>query len=217
MPTRLLLLSGLLMTPLLAVADMTLSIRPVGDDLQFRLQGSINTSVFAAGPGEIGGRPGSSFTHGAYTVSGTGGLSGSGVRSTISSSSRQVDLYYFSGDDGLSPFGSIPLRVGSQSFTLSPPFWFGYSDGTQFSGPPNSIRDSIYLPDEYVSGSFIDLLFRQPNRDLSRYYLEQGDYWGVRFSNGAGGQQAITFQVIPEPGASTLLTLAALVPLSRRR
>jgi hypothetical protein len=217
MPTRLLLLSGLLMTPLLAVADMTLTIRPIGDDLQFRLFGSINTSVFASGPLNTGGSPGNSFTHGAFTVSGTGGLSGSSIDSRISSSTRQVDLYYFADDSSLSPFGSIPLRVGSQGFTLSPPFRFGYSDGTQFSGPPNSIRDSVYLPDEYVSGSFIDLLFLQPNRDLSRYYLEQGDYWGVRFSNGAGGQQAIIFQVIPEPGAATLLTLATLVAMSRRR
>lgn len=206
-----------LVLPQTADADMTLTIKPVGDDLLFRLRGTIDTSVFSIGPLTIGGRPGNSFTHGYSAVSGTGGLSGISADSTISSSTSQVDLYFFSDDKALMPFGELPARIGSQRFTVSPPFWFGYRDGTQSSGLPGHLKDAILLPYQYDSGSFVDLLFTQPNTDLSRYYIEQGYYWGVTFADGTGSRQSVTFHVVPEPTTDALALTAVCLAIGRWR
>ena len=180
----------LLMAPAAASADMLLTISELGNDVLFELTGSIDTSVFALGPGNASGAGASFFSYFDSGVSTTGTVESARIRS----GSVPGDNYFFADDVSLTPFGVIP---GSGAVTLSgdPLFWYGFNDHTPTPGITGNFEDVVILPDGYVSGTTINLSYIEPNTTLADLGLVNGDFWGVDFTDGMGGTQSAGFQV----------------------
>lgn len=191
-----------------ANADMILTIREVGDDLEFNLRGSIDTSVFSSvgfASSQASGFARSEMTN----VYGSDGAMGTGTHTQLNSPTSNGYTYWLPDDMAMMPLGSFPIYSRVTRLRRASPFWFGYSDLAQSLGPPNTIVDRVVLPAGYESGSTVNLSFLEPNKDFSSLKIIPGDFWGVSFTDGKGGTQSVLFHALPEP-ASLIILLAAL-------
>jgi|GEM_PF-2980425 len=187
-----------------ATADMILSIREVGNDLSFNLQGSIDTSALPRGPGfaSYNGSSGGAYGHGGFS---------DGASTALSTTQSIGDVYSFNDDQGLTRVGSWPTySVPAHSVLLSQSIWYGFTDATRLLS--SSITDWVIVPDGYVSGDYLDISFVEPNRSFRSLFLTPGNLWGVSFDNGAGGVQSMLFHAVPvpEPSSALLLTLGSV-------
>jgi hypothetical protein len=200
-----------------ARADMTLFLREVGNDVAMHLEGSIDTSVFNLGPGDARFDGPGSFTHSPFQIATSGGARGVGNETSVISGAVHGDRYWFVNDAAMTTVGTTPpLEPGSTNLSPAPPFWFGFFDVTQTSGTPGAIQDSVLLPDGYASNEHISLDYVARSESFATLGIARGDRWGVSFTGGAGGTQAIIFHAVTEPSTLGLPLLAGLA-LARRR
>jgi hypothetical protein len=68
----------------------------------------------------------------------------------------------------------------------------------------------VHLPDGYASNTHISLDYIALNESFATLGIARGDRWGVAFTGGAGGTQAIIFHAVPEPSTLGLALLAGL-------
>ena len=186
-----------------ARGDMTLFLREVSDGVAMHLRGSIDTSAFISSAGSASYSGTGSYSHGQLQMAATGGALGVVVKTSVISGAVDGDYFSLNNDHSITRIGTAPpLRVGSPSLSPAPPFWFGFSDTTQTSGPSGVFRDSVYLPDGYVSNEFVKFDYVARRRTLAALGLSLGDRWGVSFPSG-GRTESMIFYVVPEP--STLV------------
>lgn len=190
-----------------ASADMQLTISEVGNDVVFKLQGSIDTSVFPISGTASGGS--------LFLFSPTGTSTSGTSESGLISSSMAGQNYLAPNDIFFTPVGTVPSPTTITTLSNDPLFWYGFTDHTPSAGVVGAFDDNIQLPAGYVSGQTITLCSTEPATNLAALGLTQGDFWGVEFEDGTGGTQSLTFEVVPEP--SSLVLLLGCVVLCLRR
>ena len=136
-------------------------------------------------------------------------------RSRMFSETAFSDNYFSNGNSALfTQFGTAPITFITQP-GFDPGFWFGYSDVSTGS-------DFIYVPDNYVPGSQLNLSATIDNATLTGLGFSDGAIWGVRYPHNLGGFESITFRVgsagIPEPSSFVLLSvIGSIICLIGRR
>lgn len=178
-------------------ADMTMLIRGVDEGIKYELTGELDlTSVVASGSGRCG-----------LNRIFVGSVNDDFHLTQFCSGGAEADVY----TTDFSTIGS-PIEF-STTLTADSLFYVGYNNF------PDGDIDSLILPAGYESGTTVNLSHTDPNSELlSNPLLVNGAFWGVSFSDGNGGQQSLTFRIVPEPSSFVLLAAGVcFLGLARRR
>jgi len=194
----------------LVEASIMIEISESGSDVVFTTSGSLDTS----------GLTGHLDANGVKSVFYN---SGSGTfRTWVAFGGSNSQDFYEGAGDGLVDYSSnvswTGASIGGLGVSLdSGPADFGFRTGS---------LESIWIPDQYVSGTSVTQVLRRSNASFSSLGLNAGDFAEVSWTTGLGSRESIRMQVgdglsaVPEPGSLAVWGLAVglgLVIVRRRR
>ena len=183
-----------------ANGDLVVSFSPSGADVVVTLTGSLDLTGLST----------------ASTSDASSGADFNSLASNITSASQDRDSYS-SSVLGANFLTSIPTAPGGSVNTSDPGFEVGYS--FQSFASPNG--EFIHVPDNYISGTTLNLSHTYVGTTLMNLGLTPGISWGASFPihavNLAGDivttsvTQSITFQAVPEANQIAMFGIVGLL------